>query len=91
MLGVDEGANAALLLCFGHRVQRHGGLARAFRPVDLDDAALGQSADTQRNVQPQRPGRHRLDLDDLLVDAQTHDRALAEGAFDLRQRRVQCL
>ncbi len=40
MFGIDEGADAALLLRFGDRLQRKRGLAGAFRSVDLDDAAL---------------------------------------------------
>ena len=91
MLGVDEGADAALLLGFGHGVQRQRRLARAFRPVDLDDAAVRQAADAERDVEAERAGRNGLDLDDLLVRAEPHDRALAESAFDLRQRRFQCL
>ena len=65
VLGVDEGADAAVLLRLGDDVQRQRGLARAFRPVDLDDAAARQAADAERDVEAERAGRDRLDLDRL--------------------------
>ena len=91
MFGVDEGADAAVLLRLGDDMQRQRRLARGFRPVDLDHPAARQAADAERDVEPQRAGRDRLDLDRLLVLAQPHDRALAEGPLDLRQRCVQRL
>jgi hypothetical protein len=54
MFGVDEGADAALLLRLRHGVQRQRRLARAFRPVDLDDPALRQAANAERDVEPER-------------------------------------
>src|ERR1700754_631996 len=36
VLGIDKGADAALLLGFGDAMQRQGGLAGGFRPGDLD-------------------------------------------------------
>ena len=45
VLGVDEGHLAPPLLGLGHNVQGQGGLAGGFRPVYLDDAALGHAAD----------------------------------------------
>ncbi|CAD5267570.1 hypothetical protein BOSE46_140178 [Bosea sp. 46] len=91
MLGVDEGADAALLLRFGNGVQRERGLAGGFRSVDLDDTTPRQAADAERDVEAERAGRDRLDLDRLLVLAQAHDRALAESPFDLRERRIERL
>ena len=64
MFGVDEGANAALLLCFRDRLQRERRLAGAFRTIDLDDAAAWQAADAERDVEAKPTGRNRLDLDD---------------------------
>ena len=90
MLGVDEGGDAAGLLRLGDRVQRQRGLARAFRPVDLDHPAARQAADAERDVEPERAGRDGLDLD-RLARAQPHRAALAEGAVDLRQRGVERL
>src|SRR5262245_36232650 len=91
MLGIDKRANAALLLRFGYRVQRQRRLARAFRPIDLDDSALGKAADAERNVERQRACRDGLDLDHLLVLAEPHDRAFAEGTLDLRKGGIQRL
>ena len=59
VFGVDEGADAALLLRLGDDMQRQRGLAGGFRAVDLDDAAARQAADAQRDVEPQRAGRNR--------------------------------
>ena len=52
---------------------------------------LRQPADAERDVERQRAGGDRLDLDHLLVLAEPHDRAFAEGPLDLRQRGVQRL
>ena len=90
VLGVDEGAGAAELLGLGDAGERQRGLARALRPVDLDNPAARQPADAERHVQPDGAGRDRLDLDGGTV-AELHDRALAEGPLDLAERRVQCL
>ncbi len=86
MFGVDEGADAALLLPFRHRVQRQRGLARGLRPVDFDHAPPRQAADTQRNIEPERARRYRLDVHRAVVLAQLHHRALAELALDLGER-----
>jgi hypothetical protein len=53
------------------RVQRQRGLARGFRPVDLDHAAARQAADAERDVEPERAGRDGLDGADVI--AQIHD------------------
>ena len=73
------------------RVQRERRLAGGFRAVDLDDPAARQAADAERDVEAERAGRDGLDLDRLLALAEPHDRAFAEGALDLRQRRVERL
>ena len=91
VLGVDETTNAAVLLGLGDGVERERRLARGFRPVDFDDPATRQAADTEGNVEAERPGRHGGDLDGRLVLAHAHDRAFAEGALDLAERRVQRL
>jgi hypothetical protein len=41
MLGIDEGGGAAILLRLGNGMERERGLARAFRPVDLDTRPRG--------------------------------------------------
>ncbi len=90
VLGVDEGAGAALLLRFGDRVQRHGGLAGAFRTVDLDHAAARQAADAECDVEAERAGGDHVDM---VVGAlpHAHDRALAEGPLDLGESALERL
>ena len=51
MLGVDEGADAAVALRFGHDVHGEGRLARRLGPEDLDDAAPRDAADAEREVE----------------------------------------
>ena len=41
MFGVHKGTDAALFLFFCNAVKGQRGLARAFRPIDLDDPAFG--------------------------------------------------
>ncbi len=84
VLGVDEGGGASGLLRLGDDVERERGLARAFRPVDLDDPAARKAADSERDVEAQRARRDGLDLD-RLARAQLHRAALAERAVDLRE------
>ena len=86
MLGVDERGGAADALRLGDDLQRQRGLARGLRTVDLDDAAARQAADAERDVQPERAGRHRFDVVVRAGIAQAHDRALAELLFDLAER-----
>src|SRR5690606_525527 len=90
MFGIDEGAGAALLLGLGDAMQRHGSLARAFRTIDLDDAAFGQPTNPQRDVEAERSRRDRFDLDDR-PRTEPHHRTLAESALDLRERALQRL
>src|SRR6516165_3631961 len=89
MLGIDEGTNAALLLCLGDAMQRERGLARRFRAVNLDHPAARQPADAERYVEAERAGGHRLDVHRLHVFAEPHDRALAEAALDLGERGIE--
>ena len=91
VLGVNEGAGAALLLHLGHHLQGQRGLARGFRAVDLDHPAARQAAHAQGHVQAQRAGGDHLDVFNRLALAQAHDRAFAELLFDLRQRGLQGL
>src|SRR6202000_1800193 len=44
VFGVDEGADAALLLALGHRMQRQRGLAGRLRPIDFNHPAARQPA-----------------------------------------------
>ncbi|MNI22150.1 hypothetical protein D3C73_757010 [compost metagenome] len=85
MFSIDEGADAALLLGFCNRLQRECRLTRTFRTVNFDDTALGETANAERNIEAERAGRNRLDLDDTVVRTELHDRAFAEGSFNLRE------
>ncbi len=86
VFGVDVGGDAARLLHLRDDLQAQRGLAGRFGAVDLDDAAARQSADAERDVEPERAGRHDLQVVLDLRVAHFHDRALAELLFDLRQR-----
>ncbi|MFB0492244.1 hypothetical protein ABIE45_004830 [Methylobacterium sp. OAE515] len=85
VLGIHEGADTALLLGFGDRMKRQRRLAGRFGTVDLDYTAAGQTADAEGDVEPERTGGDGLDLLHLVVLAEPHDRALAEGTLDLGQ------
>lgn len=54
MLNVDKNRFAAALLGLGDDVQRNGGFTGGFRPEDLNDSALGNTADSQSMVEQQR-------------------------------------
>src|SRR6185312_761495 len=84
VFGIDERGGTAGALAVGDRLQGHGGLAGRLRAVDLDHAAARQTADAERDVQPQRTGGDRLDR---LVDAvaHAHHGTLAELLFDLAE------
>ncbi len=90
VFGVDEGAGAALLLGLGQDVERQGGLTRAFRSINFDDAAARQAADAKGDVQAQRAGGDHLGLDGFLLP-HLHDGALAERPLDLADGGFQCL
>ena len=87
VLGVDEGGQAAGLLGLGDDLEGERRLARGFRAEDLDDAAARDAADAERGVDRERAGRDDGDRR-LRPLAEAHDRALAELALDLRQRRL---
>jgi len=90
VLGVDERRDAASGLGVGHRVQRHGGLTRGLRAVDLDDPATRQPADAQRHVQRNRAGGDDGDGLAHLVP-QAHHRPFAEVLLDLAHRQLEGL
>ena len=90
VLGVDVGADAPVALGLGHDVQGERGLARRLGPVDLGDAAPGQAADAERQVEGQGTGRHGLDGHAALL-AHLHDRALAELLLDLTEGHLEVL
>src|SRR5918999_3732310 len=82
VLGVDEGRDAALALCVGDRVQRDTRLSGTLGSEYLHDAAAGQAADAESDVEGDGAGRDHLDRHSGLV-AHAHDGALAELALDL--------
>ena len=91
MLGVDERRDPALPLRFRDDVQAHGRLARSFRTEDLDDPAPGDAADTERDVERQRPGRDGGHPHVHGVLAQLHHGAFAVLLLDLLKRDLQHL
>ena len=90
VFGIDKGAGAAQFLGLGHPMQGQGRLARAFRAVDLDHPAAWQAADAERDIKVDGTGRENFRLHHFAL-TKTHNRALAESAFDLRDRRFQGL
>src|ERR1019366_1734470 len=90
VLDVDERSEAAFFLRLGDDTEAKGGFARGFRAVDFDDAALGQAADAEREVDGERAGGERLDLH-LGRAAEAHDGAFAELFRDGGQREFDVL
>jgi hypothetical protein len=81
VLGVDVAAGPSLLLGLGDDAQGKGGLACSFGPVDLGDAASGDAADPQGEVESEAAGgdgRHRR-----RTAVRGGDHAGAEVAVDL--------
>ena len=88
MLRVDECRLTAHFLRFRDDVEGDGGLTGGFRPVDLDDASARHAADTERDVEVQRPCRNGADFH-VCVFAEAHDGAFAEVVFNTRDSRFQ--
>ena len=86
VLRVDERADAPQLLGLGEHVVDEGGLARGLGAEDLDDPPTGQAAHPEREVERQRAGGDRRDLDGRRLVPHPHDRPAAELALDLRER-----
>jgi hypothetical protein len=63
-------------------VERERGLSGGLRAVDLDDPATWESADTERDIQSDGPGRDHCD-GRTLVAPEAHDGTLAELTIDL--------
>ncbi len=90
MLGIDKCGGSADLLGLGDGVQRQRRLARAFGPVNLDHPATRETADPERDVEPEAAARDGLDFH-LLARPELHCRALAERAINLGKRRFERL
>ena len=86
VLGIDEGGDAAVLLCLRDHVQGNRRLTGRLRAIDLDDAAARDAADAEGDVERQDARRDDLDVHVCLGIAEAHDRALAEVLLDLLQR-----
>jgi hypothetical protein len=86
VLGIDVGTDAARALGRRNHLQRKRRLARALRPVDLDYAAAGKTANADRRIETKAVCG---DSTDVLVRlfAETHDRAFAKFLFDLQEGR----
>ncbi len=82
VLRVHEGHLASLLLGLGHHMEGQGGLAGGLRPVDLDDAPLGEPADAKSHVQGQGACGDDLHIQGRPVP-QAHNGALAVHFFNL--------
>ena len=88
VLGIDEGRDSAGLLGIGHRVEGDSRLARRLRAVDFDDAATGQTADAEGDVEGRGTGGNDFDRRAGPI-TKAHDGTLAVGAVDLRHRIVE--
>ena len=89
MLSINKGADAAVALRRRHSVERQRGLTGTFRPVDLNDTSLRQTADAQRDIQTERTSRNALDFYGLSL-AHAHNGAFTKGSFNLGKRCIQC-
>ena len=87
VLGVDEGGDAAALLGVGDDVQGEGGLARALRAEDLDDAPARQALAAEGQVEGDRARRDAADLPQHLAFPEAHDRPAAVALLDLGEGR----
>ena len=90
MLGIDEGADASAPLSLRDHVVDEGRLARGLRAEDLDDPSARQAADSQCEVERERPGRDGADRHRCGV-VHLHHGTLAESTLDLAERGIQCL
>ena len=90
VLGVDERCHAACLLNVRYSVQCNGGLTGGLGTVNLDDAAAGQTANTQSGIQGDSAGGDDLGLGDFLI-TQAHDCTLAVVLVDLCHHGFKCL
>jgi hypothetical protein len=89
VLGVDERADAAHPLRAREHVVEQRGLAGGLGPEHLDDAAPGNAADAEGEVERQRAGGDGLDPHRGGLVPHLHDRPLAELPLDLAERVLQ--
>jgi len=91
MLGVDERADAARLLCLRYDVQRKRGLPGGLGPVHLHNPPSRQTACSERDVDAQRAGRDDRHLHRCFPSTKPHDGSFPELLLDLSDDRSDCL
>ena len=90
VLGIDYGADTALLLGFGDDVDGEGCLTGRLGTVDLGDTATGETAYAEGVVESERAGGDGLDVLDGVV-AEAHDCTGAEVLFEVSHCHVESL
>ena len=88
MLDVDEGSEAAALLCLCDDSKSKGRFAGRFRAVNLDHSSPRKTANPKRAINQNIAGRNNVDVDNLLV-AQPHDGAVSVVLGDLLNGQIQ--
>ena len=78
MLRVDKAGDTAALLDFRHHMQGDGRLSAGFRSVDLNNSALGNAAESERNVKRKGSCGNRLHIHVGLGLTEFHDSTFAE-------------
>jgi hypothetical protein len=87
---IDESADAAQSLCLGNGVQADGGLAGAFRAIDLRDTPARDAANAGGNIDGQRTGRDGLHLQ-MLGITQAQDSTIPKAFGQFLKRRIERL
>src|SRR4029079_4670233 len=87
VLDIDEGDDAATPLRLGEDVLADRRLARRLRAEDLRDPTARDAADTEREVERDRPRRDRIDGLSL-GRAELHDRPATELLLDRQEGRI---
>ena len=91
MLCVDKACNTASLLNLRDHVKGHRGLTAGFRSINLNDSALRNAAQSQGDIQTQRPCRRSLNVHCIGGIPQLHDGPFAELLLNLAECSLQCL
>ena len=82
MLDVDKRSEATAFLRLRDHGQRKRGFAGGFRTENFDHTTAGKSADAERAINQNVPGRNHVDIDYLFV-AETHNGAVSVILGDL--------
>ena len=86
MLRIDKAGNTAAFLNFSHHMKGNGRLAAGFRSIDLNDPALGNTAESKRNVKRKGSRRDRFHIHVGLGLTEFHDSAFAEFFLKVADR-----